>query len=190
METKDHLLLAEIITESSASRINAANKKAFAAGCIEPDVNLLTYLKGHTYEATIDYVRYTVRRLFGRMNTPRDFFLMGRAFHYIGDYFTFPHSSNFSGTLREHIDYERRLHFHISENRDMKTRIFEIKNPGRCLGFLENAFEKYLSIPGDVKSDWEFIKTVCVSAGCAAMSREARKSRSRIPLGQKKVTAP
>ena len=56
METKDHLYLARLIT-SEADLGGRLKNSAFEYGCISPDINPLTYIKGHTYSATISYVK-------------------------------------------------------------------------------------------------------------------------------------
>lgn len=188
METKDHLLLADIIVKTAGESISAAGKNAFTVGCIEPDINLLTYTKGHTYKATADDVKYTIRRLFGRLRTPRDYFLLGRAVHYMGDYFTFPHSPGFLGNLKEHIEYERKLHRHISDRLDLKIVPQSLPNSCGCISFLEGAHEKYLKASASLHNDWSFIKTVCLSVSSAAMSRDAQKSVRGLILRPGKLT--
>ena len=57
METKDHLALARLITFSNKSFSKSYRSGAFETGCISPDINFLTYIKGHTYKGTISYVK-------------------------------------------------------------------------------------------------------------------------------------
>ena len=38
---------------------------------------------------------------------------LGQIFHYIADYFTFPHNSNYSGSLKDHCIYEKYLKFRL-----------------------------------------------------------------------------
>lgn len=45
METKDHLYLARLIT-SEADLGGRLKNSAFEYGCISPDINPLTYIKG------------------------------------------------------------------------------------------------------------------------------------------------
>lgn len=99
METKDHLYLAKLIT-GTANFGGKLKKSAFEYGCISPDVNPLTYVKGHTYAGTASYVRNTLSRLHGKLKSPVDYFDLGRAIHFIGDYFTFPHTFFFMAAFQ------------------------------------------------------------------------------------------
>ncbi len=186
METKNHLMLAKIITENAEGSINSFQKNAFAAGCAEPDVNLLTYIKGHTYEGTINFVRYAFRRLSGRLRTPGDFFLLGQAIHYAGDYFTFPHCPNFKGSLKEHINYEHKLHSHIVKFSQSKPSLFHMEDSVDCIRLIEKAYRRYLSVEGNVCSDWQYIRTVCLSAGLCAIRRKAEKLSGKLSAVRKK----
>lgn len=60
METKDHLYLARLIT-SAADLGGRLKNSAFEYGCISPDINPLTYIKGHTYSATIHTLKILLR---------------------------------------------------------------------------------------------------------------------------------
>ena len=90
----------------------ALNKYAFwmKLGAIAPDLLLYTYFTGHTYTATEHWFQQSLQHLLqkGRLNR-RSCFLLGYLLHYLEDYFTFPHSSAYTGTLTQHIQYEKRL---------------------------------------------------------------------------------
>ncbi|MGN1480340.1 zinc dependent phospholipase C family protein [Porcipelethomonas sp.] len=163
METKDHLALAKLIISKNKFIDKSYKKAAFETGCISPDINLLTYAKGHTYSGTIDYVKKTVSGLSEKLHTASDFFELGRAVHFIGDYFTFPHSPNFKGTLKEHVEYEAVLHKYISENSGGNfpdKSLMKFRNK-KTVELIDSAHEKYLSLKNSVKTDWAFIRFVC-----------------------------
>jgi hypothetical protein len=189
METRDHLLLADMILKDSKVSVNPVNGRAFSAGCIEPDINFLTYIKGHTYKGASGYVRNTILKLFGKLSSPKDYFILGRALHYLGDCFTFPHNPDFAGNLRAHTEYERRLHEHIMQNKNTGTKHLCLSNSGGCVSFIENAHKKYQEIAGSMHNDWNYIKTVCMSVGCAVLNHEAegRTGKSRILLNPDKA---
>ena len=50
MKKKDHLLLASFILDLFDSSVLTLHSAAFTAGCIEPDLNVLTYLRGSRKE--------------------------------------------------------------------------------------------------------------------------------------------
>lgn len=187
METRDHLLLADMILKESTVSVSQINGKAFAAGCIEPDINLLTYLKGHTYKAASGYVKNTIHKLFGKLRSPKDYFILGRAVHYLGDCFTFPHNPDFSGNLRAHTEYESRLHEHIMQNKNTETKKLYLDTSGGCASFIESTYRKYQEISGSMQSDWNYIKTVCMSVGCAVLSHETERKTGKLLLNPDKA---
>lgn len=177
METKDHLYLAKLIT-GAANFGGRLKKAAFEYGCISPDVNPLTYVKGHTYAGTASYVRNTLSRLHGKLKSPVDYFDLGRAVHFIGDYFTFPHTPRFKGTLSEHVSYENSLHRHIiTESNEINTESrLDLSSAKKCIDLLESVHDKYYSTKNSIANDWNYIIFVCSSI---AMS--AAKCKVRVP---------
>lgn len=177
METKDHLYLAKLIT-GAANFGGKLKKSAFEYGCISPDVNPLTYVKGHTYASTASYVRNTLNRLHGRLKSPVDYFDLGRAVHFIGDYFTFPHTPRFQGSLSEHISYENCLHRHIiTDSNEITTESrLDLSNAKKCIELLESVHEKYSKTRSSIANDWNYIRFMCSS-----ISMSAAKCKVRVP---------
>ena len=163
METKDHLTLARLITASNENFDRSSKKIAFETGCISPDINVVTYINGHTYSGTINYVRKTLTKLSGKLHKASDFFELGRAMHFVADYFTFPHSPNFKGTLKEHVDYESVLHKYIENNLtvDYPDERFRSICGKKTTAFVDAAHTKYLGLKNSVKTDWDYIRFVC-----------------------------
>lgn len=107
METKNHWHLAEYIC---LERNFEKYRKEFILGNIMPDINLFTYLRGHTYKASIDMLYNNTKSLIdNKVWNRKSFYNLGIILHYVADYFTFPHNANFTGTLKEHCAYERKL---------------------------------------------------------------------------------
>lgn len=125
METKNHWHLAEFIcSEQNFEKY----KKQFMLGNIMPDINLFTYLQGHTYKESIGMVRANAKSLIQKKKwNGSSFYHLGVILHYVADYFTFPHNITFSGTLKEHCAYEKKLCTHFYDfltrkrNRDIQT---------------------------------------------------------------------
>lgn len=122
MQTKDHWLLGKHIIKytNNISFSKKREKWAFLIGCVEPDCNILTYLKatvskktlaGHNFDSVREYLQYSFERL-GRKTkwSTWDYFVFGRTLHYVIDMFTYPHNNHFYGTIAEHCKYERSLH--------------------------------------------------------------------------------
>ncbi len=161
METKDHLTLARLITFSNKNFNKTYKTAAFETGCISPDINFLTYIKGHTYKGTISYVKGTISKLQNKLKTVSDYYELGRIIHFIADYFTFPHSPNFTGTLKQHVEYERKLHKYIENVNGIDHDINNKKEITICSNMIDSAYEKYLGMKHDLQTDWHFISSVC-----------------------------
>ena len=93
---------------------------------------------------------------------------LGEIFHYIADYFTFPHNKTFTGSLVEHNSYEKEL-----KNR-LKTCIRMARCPGirsaeiSRLGALDSLTEyirekhaEYLKKERNISDDIRYILDVC-----------------------------
>lgn len=177
METKDHFHLAKLITANDLFG-TPAQCTAFEYGCISPDINPLTYIKGHTYSATIGNVKKMLQKLHGKLKSPADYFQLGRAVHFIGDYFTFPHTPLFSGSLSEHRSYESCLHRLISEENtplgDISAEYFT--DADKCIGMIERLHKKYSGLKNSISTDWSFIRYACAGAALSAA-----KSKFKIP---------
>lgn len=120
MQGNDHLALAMDLLRSSRAEASWYAQMAFLIGCLEPDINFVTYLRsplshrafrGHNAENSRAHVLSCLNRLGKReLRTARDYFALGTVIHYLADAFTHPHNDSFPGDLRAHISYERELH--------------------------------------------------------------------------------
>ncbi len=118
MQGKDHLMLGKIMVDNMP--LSPIKRWLFLLGCVEPDINFLTYTRGsikfrflHGHNA--DNVEGHLSRIIDRLensgvNTLFQWFTLGTTVHYIADSFTFAHNEFFKGDLKEHMEYERLLH--------------------------------------------------------------------------------
>ena len=51
----------------------------------------------------------------------------GKLTHYIADAFTFPHNDGFTGNIKNHMSYERRLHYKFSQYLDKASFPFQVR---------------------------------------------------------------
>lgn len=120
MQSKDHLLLGKYILAQQNVTLSPIQKFLFLFGCIEPDLNPLTYtrgslkhkfLHGHHAENAKRHLGRIIEKL-GKtgIDTPKQWFVFGTALHYLADSFTFAHNNDFPGGLKEHRCYESLLH--------------------------------------------------------------------------------
>lgn len=127
MKTIDHHLIGLEIEEDMLGHMSLLQRKMFLLGCIEPDANPFTYLKGsmhfqklhgHNYENSCRIIKKYLQVL---TNTQKwsifSYYKMGKLIHYAADAFTFPHNSEFKKSLRAHIEYEEKLHQQFMQDR-------------------------------------------------------------------------
>lgn len=120
MQTRDHALLGRFLLELKGARLDPVCRKLFLLGCIEPDWNPVTYVRGslkyqmlhgHNAEnARAHLMRLTAKLRKSGVRTPLQWFRFGAALHYLADSFTFAHNQIFTGGLMEHHLYEKLLH--------------------------------------------------------------------------------
>ena len=116
MKKRSHKLLGIYLAERYMDDATKACRKAFVFGCVEPDYNYASYLKGwgtgnrvkgHNYECACHYIRKNARYLSEKHTWNLwDYYQFGRMLHYLADAFTFPHNSHYEGTLANHVRYE------------------------------------------------------------------------------------
>ena len=123
MRRKSHQHLGRYLADRYMSHIPKQYIHAFLLGCIEPDHNPATYLKGslrflwlrgHNYRNA----RRCMRRISWRLEnkeqlTSLDYYALGKLIHYIADAFTLAHNEFFSSDLNAHREYESALQEHF-----------------------------------------------------------------------------
>ncbi|MDD3513028.1 MAG: zinc dependent phospholipase C family protein [Synergistaceae bacterium] len=168
MKTKSHVLLAGYLLRQIPTVDSVIHQKVFALGCIEPDFNMFSYLKGsakcqklrgHNYNSSTNYIIRVLNRLQGKNSWNLwDCYRLGKLMHYLADAFTYPHNDGFTGTLWEHRIYEARLHAYFAAY--LKQRSEE--NRANCLPtvkeYICEAHKQYMKTSGDVKNDAAYIK--------------------------------
>ena len=120
MQTRDHKLLGLFLLERYGAEISPLCRRMFLLGSVEPDWNLVTYIRGsvryqflhgHNAEnAKKHLTRLTEKLMESGVRTPAQWFRFGAALHYLADSFTFAHNNVFAGDLLEHRLYEKFLH--------------------------------------------------------------------------------
>ncbi len=114
MNKKSHLIIT-----TQLIRHTALEKHSFwvKLGAIMPDLLFFTYFTGHTFHSTHVWFDKKISRLKRHGKITRcSCFMLGYLLHYLEDYFTYPHSVTYCGSLTEHMRYEQLLEAHIREN--------------------------------------------------------------------------
>lgn len=119
MKAESHRRLGEYLARHYLHDLPQECIRAFLLGCIQPDKNPATYLKGsfraqwlrgHNYKNAVHFIRRISQRLETKnMWSLYDFYTLGKLIHYIADAFTYAHNEAFSSSLTDHRIYESDL---------------------------------------------------------------------------------
>lgn len=139
----------------------------FKLGSIEPDYNPVTYLRGfktverfrgHNYRNVCGTIQHlTFNLLYTGESDIKTFYYLGKLCHYTTDAFTYPHNVTFTGTIREHMRYEKRLKWYF-------IRLL-LQNPtppeihpytGTLFDMIEHAHQQYLKVNPSKENDAAF----------------------------------
>ena len=123
MRGKSHIALGNYLIERYLPEIPGHRKTAFLLGCVQPDRNPATYLKGslrcrwlrgHNYLNARPFMKRLSHRLEQKSTLNLfDYYTLGKLIHYTADAFTAPHNDFFPGSLRGHRQYETALQHHF-----------------------------------------------------------------------------
>lgn len=119
MRGRSHRSLGEYLVREYMSSTPKRYTSAFLFGCVEPDRNPATYLKGsiraqwlrgHNWGNTQRFMHRLSKRLEKRAQWSLwDYYSMGKLIHYITDSFTSAHNTYFDSALTAHRSYEVQL---------------------------------------------------------------------------------
>ncbi len=169
LKTKSHLLLGKYIVKGMGTGARGAQRWAFMFGCVEPDYNYLTYLRGslsnrlfsgHTFESAAEYICEAIVRLEARVHFRyRDYYRLGKLIHYVVDSFTYAHNRNFPGTLPDHRSYEMELKERFAEY--LSNRRANAVPTGKPLyEALVDEHARYMKMPASQMKDMTFVERV------------------------------
>ena len=138
MRTADHRRLGQYLLREIEEYKNLPllHKISFIWGNIEPDINYVTYLKGfsenkkfqgHNSQNGMKHIKKLTEKIEGKPLNVITCYRAGKITHYIADAFTFPHNDGFTGNIKNHMSYERRLHCKFSQYLDKASFPFRVK---------------------------------------------------------------
>lgn len=170
MRAQSHLNLGHFLVERYMTALPRRYIKAFLLGCVQPDKNPTTYLKGslrrqwlrgHNWGNAQKFMERISKRLENR-STLRliDFYTMGKLIHYTTDAFTSAHNLHFNSKLTEHRLYEIKLQNHFLEYLSQNPAIWtDIDQP--AMETIRKYHEEYLQRPISFQTDTRFAVNVC-----------------------------
>lgn len=169
MRTADHMNLSRYIMDHMDAGASKLQKAVFVFGSIEPDINMLTYLRGsihgeeklrgHNYENVMKYMEKLTKKLEkGGMGTIRQSFLLGKLVHYVADSFTYPHNSIFPRNLREHCQYETELHGYVNKMiASADVNMDSIDDERDIVEYLREIHDRYVGEAPGCENDYRYI---------------------------------
>lgn len=188
MRGKSHASVGEILLREYLPGLSERNKKFFLIGCIQPDRNPTTYLKGsirnrwmhgHDYGNASRFIIRLAKRLerSGCRNA-WDYYTLGKLMHYTIDAFTYAHNAHFPKTLLDHRRYEVQLQTYFLRH------LRALPLPERAAGItaadlILQAHAEYITLPGCIETDTHFAFRVCcqVMEILTASNHERQKYR-------------
>jgi hypothetical protein len=139
----------------------------FKLGSVEPDFNPVTYLRGfktiehfrgHNYRnvcGTIEHLTFNL--LYTGDSDVKTFYYLGKLCHYTTDAFTYPHNITFTGTIREHMRYEKRLKWYFIRFLHQNPTPPEIRPySGTLFDMIEHIHQQYLCTKPSKENDVAF----------------------------------
>lgn len=169
MNYNSHRMVASFLSCTFLRHSRTVHKKLFYIGCIIPDKNPATYLKGsfrhklfhgHHWHNASDYIEKLSNTLEKRDHfRTLDYYTLGKLIHYIADAFTYPHNSHFLGNLAEHKNYEFLLEPCIKDRCAFALTIPEFD----CSlnEFIRSNRLTYILTGSDIQTDAVYIHNIC-----------------------------
>lgn len=170
MRGKSHRCLGQYLITHYMPDIPERCKRAFLIGCIEPDRNPATYLKGslryqwlrgHNYRNARRFMRRISWRLERKETLSLfDYYTLGKLIHYTTDAFTYAHNETFPTNLSDHREYEAALQEHFLDYLATDPDVTP-KDARTIMDAIYSCHREYGSLPGDIRTDTRFALKAC-----------------------------
>ena len=170
MRGKSHQHLGKYLADKYMAGLPSRYVKAFLIGCIEPDRNPATYIKGslrqqwlrgHNWGNAQHYMQKVSARLEKRSHLKLlDYYTIGKLIHYTTDAFTSAHNERFGVNLSDHRQYEADLQNHFLDYLAQDPEIWtDTRNP--VMDTIRSYHREYLRRPINIHTDSRFAIIVC-----------------------------
>lgn len=176
MRKKSHISLAKYIVGSLDEQELVKHKKAFYLGSILPDCKLSFLTVKHEMEGTFPQIQRELKKLVelgqaAQINMRVFYRNMGEVIHYIADYFTFPHNAKFTGNLKDHCKYEKRLKESLREYIEsgeagrnqphIQKSVRNLNSTEAICDFIRKRHDAYIKLKNTVEDDCRQIVSLC-----------------------------
>ena len=174
MTTKSHYDFALYLLRNCTYFDSDSANTSFLLGCVEPDMNIATELKGslscqplrgHNYPNSTPCVKTLLKKLqYGQKNDFLYYYRIGKLIHYLTDAFTYPHNSSFEGSIHEHRVYEQELEKHFNMAMHIRFAKHKIYDANQLYSYFSAAHDEYIKKRPGTETDTHFILSVIPSA--------------------------
>jgi hypothetical protein len=172
MRKKSHISLANYLIENMNFKELQDYKKSFYWGSILPDCVPSFITRKHNIDETFDILKKEILKVTDNYDMNRGFTRyysrhLGVITHYLADYFTLPHNTTFTGSLKEHCSYEKELKFALKkyvsseEANLMREKSVLFHTVDEILDFIKKMHKEYLNAIKAVKVDCKYIVELC-----------------------------
>lgn len=170
MKGKSHAAMGRVLLRTYLPGIAPGKARLFLIGCIQPDRNPATYLKGslrnqwmrgHNYGNASRFMMRLAMRLDGKRDySPWDYYCLGKLIHYTMDAFTYAHDGRFSTDLRAHRQYESALQSHFLAQLRCRP-VPTCRYQGTPAALIHQLHVAYAREPGCIETDTEYAFRAC-----------------------------
>lgn len=181
MKRSSHRCLGEYLVQSYMSNLPRRHVQAFLLGCIQPDMNPGTYIKGsircqwlrgHNYNNSRYLMLRTSKRLEKKMRlNSLDFYTLGKLIHYTADAFTSCHNSHFPTGLKHHRKYEIQLQNYFLNYLSNNPTI-ETITAHHIMQTIAQYHKYYIALPSHIHTDTIHILKACCSVMAILLSNQ------------------
>lgn len=170
MRGKSHICLGHYLIEHYMPDTPKKYTRAFLIGCVEPDRNPATYLKGslrcqwlrgHNYRNARRFMRRISQRLEEKEQLNLlDYYTLGKLIHYTTDAFTYAHNTAFPQDLGDHREYEAQLQEHFLAYMKTDPQV-DPQLAGTIMEAISRYHREYEAQTSGIRTDSHFALTAC-----------------------------
>jgi len=167
LKTASHKLLGQYLITDLYGLSARRYEKAFIFGCVEPDYNPLTYLrgscqarffKGHNFKNAKPCIMRLIQKLQQRKRWGiREFYLLGKLIHYIADAFTYPHNEFYKNSIIAHLRYEESLHNFLQKKIGMMPGLLQRYIGASAVEYIFLTHQQYSAASTGLLTDVQYI---------------------------------
>jgi hypothetical protein len=172
MRKKSHISLAKLLVQSMDNKSISMFRRSFYYGSILPDCTPSFITRRHTIEDTFFILQREIQKITEDYDVEEginSYYCrhLGIVTHYVADYFTYPHNKIFTGSVKEHCNYENELKHQFREYVSDFEHNLKQKNVHQCTTaqdiskYILHMHEEYIKVASKVKNDCYYIVEIC-----------------------------